>query len=265
MSNYAMFFNVDKIVYQLPVNPEQLNKETVQAISKYEILKLGQIAIPTHMELAAYTFEAELPHEAQYYVNTKGDFKDADFYLNLFTEWRNKLIPVRFIATNGLGDDINAMVLIESIKEVERAGEEGDKYISFRLIEYREYGKKSMVVEESSRGKVKAKKKKAAKEIANPKGNGYHVVISGDSLWMIAKKYYGDGSKYHIIFNANKEKIKNPSLINIGWKLRIPTKEEFSKYLSPLPKSIKNEPEITKYRGGITNSGRTYSSGGGRF
>jgi LysM repeat protein len=250
MSNYAIFFDMDGIVYQLPVNPEQLEKESVQAISKYEILKLGQIAIPTHMELLEYSFEAEFPHEAQYYVETSGEFKGADFYLTLFDEWRSKLIPVRFIASNGIGDDINTLVLIETLKEVERAGEEGDKYVSFKLLEYREFGKKSMVVEEIvsfSTGTTKAKKKKAAKETTNPKSNGYHVVVSGDSLWSIAKKYYGDGSKSNIIFNANKDKIKKPALISIGWKLRIPTKDEFAKYSAPLPKTIKVEPAIKKF------------------
>lgn len=250
MSDYAIFFDYDNKTYRLPVNPEQLDKESVQAISKYEILKLGQIAVPTHMELAEYTFEVEFPHEAQHYVETAGEFRDADFYLKFFAEWRNKLVPVRFIASNGIGDDINTLVLIESIKEVEKAGEEGDKYVDFKLLEYREFGKKSAAIEEItsfSAGKSKAKKKKASKEITNPKSNGYHVVVSGDSLWSIAKKYYGDGSKCNIIFNANKDKIKKPAMLSIGWKLRIPTKDEFSKYSAPLPKTIKVEPEIRKF------------------
>jgi LysM repeat protein len=250
MSDYAIFFDYDNTTYRLPVNPEQIEKESVQAVSKYEILKLGQIAIPTHMELMEFSFEAEFPHEVQHYVETTGDFKDADFYLNLFTEWRNKLVSPRFIASNGIGDDINSLVLIESLTITEKAGEEGDKYVNFKLLEYREFGKKSMVVEEItsfSTGTTKAKKKKAAKEVTNPKSNGYHVVVSGDTLWSIAKKYYGDGGKSNIIFNANKDKIKKPALIIIGWKLRIPTKDEFTKYSAPLPKTIKVEPAIKKF------------------
>jgi LysM repeat protein len=226
MSNYAVFFQKDNMVYKLPVNPEQIDTSSVQAIEKYEILKLGQIAIPTHMELSEYSFEVELPKEAYHYVETSGDFKDADFYLNLFMEWRDSLEPVRFIASNGIGDDINTLALIESLDIVEKAGEECDKYVSFQLLEYREFGKKFMVVEEVqslSTGTTKAKKVKVDKEQSNPKNNGSYTVQQSDTLWAIAKKYYGNGAKYTKIADANKDKIKNPSLIYPGQKLVIPS------------------------------------------
>ena len=49
-----------------------------------------------------------------------------------------------------------------------------------------------------------------------------YKVKKGDTLWAIAKKYYGSGAKYPTIYNANKDKIKNPNLIQIGWVLKIP-------------------------------------------
>lgn len=220
MLDYAIFFDYDNKTYRLPVNPEELTKTSVQAIERYQILKLGQIAIPTHMELTEYSFEVELPHEALHYVETSGNFKDADYYLNLFNKWRNDLAHVRFIASNGIGDDINSLVLIEEVKEVERAGEEGDKYISFKLLEYKKYGKKSVVVQQSGIA-VASTAKVEVPVTVNPKSTGSYTVVSGDSLWAIAKKYYGDGSKYGKIVTANG--IKNPNLIYPGQKLVIPS------------------------------------------
>ncbi|TAG46315.1 MAG: BON domain-containing protein [Cytophagia bacterium] len=53
-----------------------------------------------------------------------------------------------------------------------------------------------------------------------------HVVKSGDTLWGLAEKYYGDGSRYMEIFNANKEIWKDykndPNVIYVGWELHIP-------------------------------------------
>ena len=49
-----------------------------------------------------------------------------------------------------------------------------------------------------------------------------YTVKKGDSLWNIAKKYYGKGSEYTKIYNANKDKIKNPNSIYPGQVLTIP-------------------------------------------
>lgn len=50
----------------------------------------------------------------------------------------------------------------------------------------------------------------------------YHTVKKGDTLWAIAKKYYGNGNQYKKIFNENKSIIKNPDLIYVGQKILIP-------------------------------------------
>ena len=51
-------------------------------------------------------------------------------------------------------------------------------------------------------------------------------VKKGDSLSKIAKSHYGDAMKYPVIFEANKEIIKDPNLIYPGQVLRIPALEE---------------------------------------
>ena len=53
-------------------------------------------------------------------------------------------------------------------------------------------------------------------------GNDSYTVVKGDCLWNIAKKFYGSGSQYTMIYNANRDKIKNPSLIYPGQVLIIP-------------------------------------------
>ena len=219
MSKYAIFFDYNNVTYRLPVNPEQGEVSSVQAIEKFEILKLGQIAVPEYMELKEYSFECELPYRPLRYVETSGGFKNADFYLRLFEKWRKNKTPVRFIASNGIGDDINTLVLIEELTITERAGEEGDKYIDFVLLEYKEYGKKTVVVKKETK---KATSKSDAAPKTNPKNKGTYVVKRGDTLWGIAKRYYGNGRLYPKIFNANRDKIKNPNLIYPGQKFIIP-------------------------------------------
>lgn len=50
----------------------------------------------------------------------------------------------------------------------------------------------------------------------------WHEVKKGETLSKIAQQYYGDPSLYTRIFDANKDILKNPDLIKVGQKLRIP-------------------------------------------
>ena len=68
-----------------------------------------------------------------------------------------------------------------------------------------------------------AKKETKKKEPVKPKTEKRtYTVVRGDCLYSIATEFYGNGSKYTLIYNANKDKIKNPSLIYAGQVLVIP-------------------------------------------
>jgi LysM repeat protein len=49
-----------------------------------------------------------------------------------------------------------------------------------------------------------------------------HTVKRGETLGKIAKQYYGNASKYTVIFNANTNILKNPDVIHPGQELVIP-------------------------------------------
>ena len=74
-----------------------------------------------------------------------------------------------------------------------------------------------------SKGKSKKTKAGAIQTTKKSKKNTKvktYTVKRGDTLWAISKKYYGSGAKYNTIVKANK--IKNPNLIKVGQKLKIP-------------------------------------------
>jgi nucleoid-associated protein YgaU len=60
----------------------------------------------------------------------------------------------------------------------------------------------------------------AAPEPAPEPAARTHTVVSGDTLWAIAERFYGDGSKYQLIADASG--ISNPDLIYPGQVLTIP-------------------------------------------
>lgn len=50
----------------------------------------------------------------------------------------------------------------------------------------------------------------------------FHTVEKGDTLWAIASKHLGNGSRYPEIFEANKPMLSDPDKIYPGQVLRIP-------------------------------------------
>ena len=50
------------------------------------------------------------------------------------------------------------------------------------------------------------------------------IVSHGDSLWRISRIIYGDGSRYALVYQANRGQIRNPNLIYPGQTLVLPRK-----------------------------------------
>jgi nucleoid-associated protein YgaU len=51
---------------------------------------------------------------------------------------------------------------------------------------------------------------------------GRYTVQAGNSLWVIARKAYGNGLQYTVIFGANKQQISDPNLIYPGQVITLP-------------------------------------------
>jgi hypothetical protein len=63
----------------------------------------------------------------------------------------------------------------------------------------------------------------SADNAAAAAGKGRFVVQPGNSLWKIARESYGEGVRYTVIYEANKEQISNPDLIYPGQVFAVPT------------------------------------------
>ena len=57
---------------------------------------------------------------------------------------------------------------------------------------------------------------------ASVAAGGQYTIQAGNSLWVIARKTYGTGQHYTVIFGANKEHIKDPNLIYPGQVISLP-------------------------------------------
>lgn len=211
---------------RLPTNPEKINYEESQDSQEYDIVKLGKIVVPGTLGLITYSFTAEFPHaEAYYIVNSEG-FRSSKACIEQFREWRKNLEIIELTISSGEMDIVES-VIIESLSIEEKAGEEGDYYIGFKLKQYKPFGLKEGKIDTANNA-VKVTTNTRPSNPPKPANNTY-VVRSGDTLWALAKRYLGDGSKYPQLFAANKPPLgNNPNLIQVGQKLTIPSKKEGS-------------------------------------
>ena len=74
-------------------------------------------------------------------------------------------------------------------------------------------------VEKKSEPAPAPEKNKAGSSIQPPVE---HVVKTGDNLWNISKKYYGSGSQWKRIYEANKSAVKKQDFLEPGTVLVIP-------------------------------------------
>lgn len=228
-------FDYDNKTLRLPVNPESFEVASVMKTETYDILGLGMVVIPAGLEPREFSFETEIPYSQHHYVEVKKDFKNVDEYESFFQKARRKRKVIGFQYDNGVSKEISTKVYIVDFNYVENAGEEGDKQYSFRLIEALEYGPRLIEPPDKKSGKsgkngkkdkkqkkkVVEKKKNTSKKKNSKKPKTY-IVKKGDNLYCLAKRFYGKGSFYTKIYNANRSVIKNPALIYPNMKLTIP-------------------------------------------
>ena len=161
-----------------------------------------------------------------------------EYYLDLLEKAKTGRSTTQFIMTrttpNGrLLFDTNIKVSVEDYTITESATNGLDVSVEVNLKQYRDYGTKTIKVETEAKKTTAAvtQQTQTAPKAATvtkerpattaPKATTY-TVKKGDCLWNIAKKYLGNGAKYNLIYNANKDKIKNPNLIYVGQVLTIP-------------------------------------------
>lgn len=166
-----------------------------------------------------------------------------EYYLNILERLVAGKQPTQFIMTrttpNGrLLFDTNIKVSVEDYAIAESASNGLDVSVEVKLKQYRDYSTKTIKIETEAKKTTaavtqqtqqtnKTETEKTATVTTDraadtaPKATTY-TVKKGDTLWGIAKKFLGDGAKYTPIYNANKDKIKNPNLIYEGQTFTIP-------------------------------------------
>lgn len=210
---------------ELPIAPQKLTVKIKGNNKTLTLINEGDINFLRAPGLTEITFDAVLPMLGQY--SFANGYRRPDSYLSKLESLMTDKEPFRFlvsrVAPSGrLLYDTNMKVSLENYTVTEDATKGPDVTVSITLKQYISYSTKTVtVVKPKPEKKPVVQQKKKRETSSAPKVKTY-TVKSGDCLWNIAKKYYGNGAQYTKIYNANKGKIKNPNLIYPGQVLTIP-------------------------------------------
>lgn len=213
-----------------PIAPSKLQLKIKNNNKTITLINEGDVNILKQAGLTDVSFDLLLPNVKYPFATYKSGFKRAKYFLDELEKLKTDEKPFQFIVTRLLPNgkmlfDTNMKVSLESYEIKEDAKDGFDVVVSVKLKQYRDYGTKTCKVIDASadaKPQVSVETKRPAENSPAPSTNKTYTVVKGDCLWNIAKKFYGNGSKYTVIYDANKSKIKNPNLIYPGQVLTIP-------------------------------------------
>ena len=218
MSDYKMTLIVGGREINIPVLPAKLNVSSPGKNERVTVLELGEVLLLRKKGLRILSWESFLPVSKAPY--TVGQIRDPVSIVQAIQKARDQKSPVRFLIT-GTDLDCNLRMGIDSFEYEERSGELGDLYYTIKLYEWKDISPKRIVLPEKK--EEPAKTQEPERPGKPEQTSKTYTVKPGDCLWNIAKKFYGKGSDYTKIYNANKGKIgSNPNLIYPGQVFTIP-------------------------------------------
>ena len=234
---YDFCFTIGDELIILPITPSELEIKVGSNNKVVTLINEGDVNILKSPSLVEFKFDARFPMRQYPYSRP---FLNFDTYLNKFTALKTEKRPFKFSVIRRTPDGANgtwgtySVVSLEELTVKESADDGDDVILSFKLKEYK--GCEVKTLNTSKTVPTSTSTSETPRSTTNKKDLPTdYVVQKGDCLWNIAKKYYGKGSKWKTIYNANKTIIEktankyrkgkgssNGNYIYPGTKLTIP-------------------------------------------
>ena len=221
-----IYLGTDDDKIRFPVVPSTIGVNRSNNIDTESVIKLGEVPIFNGTSLKTIELTSFFPNQEYSFCDYTGFMKPYEFS-DKIQKWMYEGKPLRIIVTDS---PTNMQCLIQQFDTVEQDGTR-DLYFTLNLLEYRPIEVPNLSNNSSSSNSNSSNN---AQNTSRPSENNNsssgsqqksYKVVKGDSLWAIAQKYYGKGSLYTKIKEANKTKYPSLAKNNIiypNWELIIP-------------------------------------------
>ena len=218
-----IYLGTDNDKIRFPVVPSAIGVNRSNNIDTESVLKLGEVPIFNGTSLKTIELTSFFPNQEYSFCDYTGFMKPYEFS-DKIQKWMYEGKPLRIIVTDS---PTNMQCLIQQFDTVEQDGTR-DLYFTLNLLEYKPIEVPNLSNNNQSNNSNNSQNISRPSENNNSSNSNQqqtHKVVKGDSLWAIAQKYYGKGSLYPKIKEANKSKYPSLAKNNIiypNWELIIP-------------------------------------------
>lgn len=219
-----IWFNTDSRRVRLPVLPSEMIISGNTVETNIGMLGLGELSLyggnkPREGEISCF-FPSKRNLDSYGFLQYK-NVAEPYFFASIFRNWMDKGQVVQFIVAPSIA---SFPVRIISFEYGEKNGS-GDVYYTLKWKEARKINVKKLNTNSNNSNANNERPPSQTQDKSNSSNQKTHTVKHGESLWLIAQKYYGNGSQYPKIKNANSNKypsLKNNNIIYSTWVLVIP-------------------------------------------
>ena len=217
-----IYLGTDDDKIRFPVVPPSIGVNRSNNIDAESVIKLGEVPIFNGTSLKTIEFTSFFPNQEYSFCDYTGFMKPYEFS-DKIQKWMYEGKPLRIIVTDS---PTNMQCLIQQFDTVEQDGTR-DLYFTLNLLEYRPIEVPNLSNSSSSSNSNNTQNTSRPNEVSTNSNNQQktHKVVKGDTLYDIAKKYYGNGNLYPKIKEANKTKypsLAKNNIIQVKWELIIP-------------------------------------------
>lgn len=201
---YDVYF--DKVL--LPVAPSKIKTEINNSNKTVNLINEGEVNILKDPGLTEISFEILLPNVKYPFAKYSSGFKKASYYLDVFENYQKNKKPFQFIISRTLpGGSVlfytNMKMSLEGYDIVDDVSEGFDITVNVKMKQYKAYGTKTTDIS------AYVRKSASTRDGGQNNAGKKYKIVSGDTLWGIAKRFLGKGSRWPEIYNANKSIIES--------------------------------------------------------
>lgn len=209
--------------FVLPVNPPRISVSDGRSFTEVPIVGLGVALLngpmkPQELQIASFFpryYDESFCNYSQLAIPEDSIEKIIFWMGRTSGQVQQVATPLRVTIT---GTPFSQLMVITDFQHEYAGGEPDAVYFDMTLRQWR---RQRVRVEEAGSGS--ASSSTSDKRQTPPLSGRTYTVKKGDTLWALAKKYYGSGSKWSTIYEANKAVIgSNPNLIYPGQVFVIP-------------------------------------------